>query len=154
MLIYGGVKMEKLFIKLVRTTAIAPTRSTEGSAGYDIYACMTEQIMLSQGETRMIASGVSIALEPGYAAFIYARSGLGIKHGIIPANCVGVIDSDYRGEIMVGIKNTSDMPYTIQPGERIAQMVITQCELPELIVCDSLDETIRGNGGFGSTGVK
>lgn len=102
----------------------------------------------------MIASGVSIALEPGYAAFIYARSGLGIKHGIIPANCVGVIDSDYRGEIMVGIKNTSDMPYTIQPGERIAQLVIAQCELPELIVCDSLDETIRGNGGFGSTGVK
>ena len=146
--------MEKLFIKLVRTTAIAPTRSTEGSAGYDIYACMTEQIMLSQGETRMIASGVSIALEPGYAAFIYARSGLGIKHGIIPANCVGVIDSDYRGEIMVGIKNRPHMAYSLEPGERFAEMVITQWELAQPIVCDSFDETIRGNGGFGSTGVK
>ena len=100
----------------------------------------------------MIGSGLAIALEPGYAAFIYARSGLGIKHGMIPANCVGVIDSDYRGEIIVGLKNMSDEPFTVNDGDRIAQMVIAKCELPELRLCDDLDETKRGDGGFGSTG--
>jgi len=104
------------------------------------------------GETQMIGSGLAIALEPGYAAFIYARSGLGIQHGIIPANCVGVIDSDYRGEVIVGLRNTSDTPFRVNDGDRIAQMVVTRCELPELVQCDDLDETQRGAGGFGSTG--
>lgn len=146
--------MKSLPIKLVHPTAIIPTRSTEGSVGYDIYACIPEAVTLFPGETHMISSGVSIALEQGYAAFLYARSGLGVKKGIIPANCVGVIDSDYRGEIMVGIKNTSNVPYIIQPDVRIAQMVICRCELPELTICDTLDKTIRGSGGFGSSGVE
>ena len=144
--------MEKLFIKLVRSTAIIPNRSTEGSAGYDLYACLTEQIILSQGETRMIASGVSIALEPGYAAFIYARSGLGLKHGIIPANCVGVIDSDYRGEIIVALHNHGDSAKTVEPGDRIAQMVITPFLTANFIETDELNDTVRGEGGFGSSG--
>ena len=100
----------------------------------------------------MLGSGFAIALEPGFAAFIYARSGLGIKHGMVPANCVGVIDSDYRGEIIVGLKNTSDEPFAVSDGDRIAQMVICKCQLPELILSESLDDTPRGAGGFGSTG--
>jgi len=104
------------------------------------------------GETRMIGSGLVIALEPGYAAFLYARSGLGIKQGIVPANCVGVIDSDYRGEVIVGLKNTSNKQFTVKNQDRIAQMVISKCELPEIEVNQNLEETKRGDGGFGSTG--
>ena len=100
----------------------------------------------------MVGSGFAIALEPGYAAFLYARSGLGINRGIIPANCVGVIDSDYRGEVLVGLKNTSNTVFAVNDGDRIAQMVIAKCELPEILICDDLDETTRGAGGFGSTG--
>ena len=100
----------------------------------------------------MIGSGLAVAIQPGYAAFIYARSGLGIKHGIVPANCVGVIDSDYRGEVIVGLRNLGDAPYTVNNGDRIAQMVIAKCEAPEIVVCDDLDDTLRAGGGFGSTG--
>lgn len=144
--------MTQLPVKLVNPRAMVPTRSTVGSVGYDIYACLSEAVTLHPGETRLINSGIAIALEEGYAAFLYARSGLGVKCGIIPANCVGVIDSDYRGEIMVGLKNTSAVPYVINPNARIAQMVISRCELPELIVCDVLDKTERGSHGFGSSG--
>ena len=100
----------------------------------------------------MIGTGFAIALEPGHAALIYARSGLGINHGVIPANCVGVVDSDYRGEVIVGLKNTSDKPFIVKDGDRIAQMVVTRCELPEIVVSEVLGETRRGDGGFGSTG--
>lgn len=131
--------------------AVVPTRNTEGSVGYDIYACLPSEVEIAPGETYMIGSGVAIALENEYAAFIYARSGLGVKHGIVPANCVGVIDSDYRGEIMVGIKNTSNIPYIIRPNERIAQMVICKCETPAFEVSSTLDNTKRGSNGFGSS---
>ena len=100
----------------------------------------------------MIGSGFAIALEQGYAAFLYARSGLGIKHGIVPANCVGVVDSDYRGEVIVGLKNTSSEAFVVEDGDRIAQMVIAACELPAPVLSEELDETPRGGGGFGSTG--
>jgi len=144
--------MEKLQIMRLRPNAILPERKTDGSVGYDISACLDNDITIKPGETYKVGSGIVIALEPGYAAFIYARSGLGIKHGIVPANCVGVIDSDYRGEVIVGLKNTSDIPFTVEDGDRIAQMVITECELPGIVLCDNLDETKRGDGGFGSTG--
>jgi len=144
--------MEKLEIMRLRPNAILPERKTDGSVGFDISACLDEDIEIIPGETHKVGSGIVIALEPGYAAFIYARSGLGIKHGIIPANCVGVIDSDYRGEVIVGLKNTSSEPFTVKDGDRIAQMVVSKCELPEIVLCDSLDETTRGDGGFGSTG--
>jgi len=144
--------MKYLPFKLLRLNATLPTRKTAGSVGYDIAACLSGEVVIKPGETRMIGSGAAIALEPGYAAFIYARSGLGINHGIIPANCVGVIDSDYRGEIIVGLKNTSNEPFTVNDGDRIAQMVIAKCELPEPVLSEDLDETQRGDGGFGSTG--
>jgi len=144
--------MKKLRVKLLKPNAGFPGRKTAGSIGFDIAACLDEDVVIGAGETRPIGSGLAIALEPGYAAFIYARSGLGINHGIIPANCVGVIDSDYRGEIIVGLKNTSNEPFTICDGDRVAQMVIAKCELPEPVLCENLDETPRGAGGFGSTG--
>jgi len=143
--------MEKLPVKLIKPNAKLPERQTAGSVGYDISACLDSEVMVAQGETQKIGSGFAIALEPGYAAFIYARSGLGINHGIVPANCVGVIDSDYRGEVIVGLKNTSNTPYTVKNGDRIAQMVITKCAVPEVIPCEDLEETTRGAGGFGST---
>ena len=144
--------MEYLPVKLIRPGAKQPERATAGSVGFDIAACLSGDVVIKPGETQMIGSGLAIALPPGYAAFIYARSGLGIRHGIIPANCVGVIDSDYRGEIIVGLRNMSGEPFKISDGDRIAQMVIVRCELPELMLCDDLDDTRRGGGGFGSTG--
>ena len=144
--------MEYLHVKLIRPNAKLPARKTAGSVGFDISACLSEAVVIPPGETRMIGSGLAIALETGFAAFIYARSGLGIKHGVIPANCVGVIDSDYRGEVIIGLKNTSDAAFTVSDGDRVAQMVISRCELPEIAVSGDLDETPRGGGGFGSTG--
>jgi len=144
--------MKKLPITLIKPTAKRPERKTTGSVGYDLAACLDEETTIAPGETVKVGSGLAIALEPGYAAFIYARSGLGINNGIIPANCVGVIDSDYRGEVIVGLKNTSNKPFTVKNGDRIAQMVIARCELPEIELRDDLDATVRGDGGFGSTG--
>jgi len=144
--------MEKLKVMRIKPTARLPERKTAGSVGFDLSACLEAEISIQPGETHKVGSGLAIALEPGYAAFIYARSGLGINHGIAPANCVGVIDSDYRGEVIVGLKNSSNTPYTIKNGDRIAQMVIAKCELPDVIPCENLEETARGAGGFGSTG--
>ncbi len=139
-------------IKRLRENAVIPRRATEQSAGYDLCACIEEKITLQPGETRLIPTGIAAALPTGSAGLIYARSGLGIKHGIIPANAVGVIDSDYRGEIAVGLYNHSAEPYTIAPNDRIAQLVITPVLTPDTEETDSLDDTERGVGGFGSTG--
>lgn len=145
----------ELKIKKVRENAKIPTRATEGSAGFDLYACIDEPIVLKKGDTAVIPTGIAIGLDdPHFAAFIHSRSGLAIKRGIGLLNSVGVIDSDYRGEICVGIIKQTDPEYTIQPFERIAQMVIKPVELPELIEVDDLDDTARGAGGFGSTGTK
>ena len=144
--------MIKLPIMRIKPNAELPERKTDGSVGYDISACLDRDITIAPGETFKVGTGIVIALEPGYAAFIYARSGLGINKGITPANCVGVIDSDYRGEVIVGLKNASTEDFTVKSGDRIAQMVIAKCELPEIVLCDNLDETSRGDGGFGSTG--
>ena len=144
--------MKNLHVKLLKDNAKIPMRATSGSVGYDISACVENPVVIEPGKTHMIGSGFAISLEPGYAAFIYARSGLGIKHGMVPANCVGVIDSDYRGEIIVGLRNNSKDSFTVNNGDRIAQMVISKCEIPEVIPCDELDDTTRADGGFGSTG--
>ncbi len=147
--------MKELKVKKVRKSAKLPTRATEGSAGYDLYACIDKPLLLKGGETAVIPTGIAIGLDdPHYAAFIYARSGLAIKHGIGLLNSVGVIDSDYRGEICVGVINQISEAYEIQPFERIAQMVIEPVALPKLTEVTSLDETVRGAGGFGSTGTK
>ena len=145
--------MKCLNVKLLRHNAIVPTRKTAGSVGYDVAACLDDEVVIMPGETEIIGSGFAIALELGYAAFIYARSGLGTKHGIVPGNCVGVIDSDYRGEVLVGLRNMSSQAFTVRNGDRIAQMVISKCFLPEPVLVDDLNETLRGDGGFGSTGV-
>lgn len=145
----------ELKIKKVRENAKIPTRGTEGSAGMDLYACINEPITLNGGDKAIIPTGIAIGLDnKNLCAFVYARSGLAIKHGIGLLNSVGVIDSDYRGEICVGVINQLDEPYTIEPGERIAQMVIQPVEIPKLLEVDELDETDRGAGGFGSTGTK
>ena len=145
----------ELKIKKIRENAIIPTRGTTGSAGLDLYACIDEPIRLCRGDTAVIPTGIAIGLDDiHYAAFIHSRSGLAVKHGIGLLNSVGVIDSDYRGEICVGVINQIDEPYEIQPFERIAQMVIKPVEIPDIIICDDLDETTRGAGGFGSTGKK
>ena len=145
--------MEVLKIKKVREKAKLPTRATEGSAGLDLYACIDEPITLNKGEKALIPTGIAIGLDdPRYAAFIHSRSGLAIKYGLALLNSVGVVDSDYRGEVCVGIIKLTDEPYTIQPFERVAQMVIKPVELPEIIEVEELDETDRGTGGFGSTG--
>ena len=145
----------ELKIKKVRENAKIPTRATSGSAGMDLYACIDEPITLKKGDKAVIPTGIAIGLDdPYYAAFIYARSGLAIKHGIGLLNSVGVIDSDYRGEICVGVIKQTDPEYTIEPFERIAQMVIKPVDLPEIVEVQELDDTDRGAGGFGSTGTK
>ena len=147
--------MEILKVKKVRENAKLPTRATEGSAGLDLYACIEEPITLNKGDKAVIPTGIAIGLDdPHYAAFIHSRSGLAIKHGIGLLNSVGVIDSDYHGEVCVGVIKQTEESYTIQPFERIAQMVIKPVELPEIIEVEELDETDRGAGGFGSTGKK
>lgn len=138
--------------KRLHPDAQLPRQATPQSAGADLCACIPEGITLSPGETKSVPTGLAMALEAGYGGFIFARSGLGVRHGVVPGNCVGVIDADYRGEILVGLHNHGTDPYSISPGERIAQLVILtlpQCEAKEV---SDLDDTSRGAGGFGSTG--
>lgn len=130
-----------------------PSYATPGSAAMDIRACMDEPMTLQPGQRFAVPSGFAIALpDANHVALVFARSGLAVKHGIALSNSVGVIDSDYRGEILVGLVNHSDVPYTIQPGERIAQLGIFPVTQATLLPTDTLDDTLRGEGGFGSTG--
>ena len=143
----------ELKIKKLKPEAKLPTRGTSGSAGMDLYACIDEDITINPGDLKIIPTGIAIALpDNSYAAYLYARSGLGVKHGICLSNGVGLIDSDYRGEVCVGLCNVSSKPYTVSQGERIAQMVISPVIIPDLVETDVLDDTARGSGGFGSTG--
>lgn len=136
-----------------RKNAIIPERATPGSAGFDLYACIDEDLTLSPGQSTLIPTGIAIELpNNNTAAFIFARSGLATKHGISLSNGVGVVDSDYRGEIYVGLRNFSSNEYVIQKNERIAQMIIMPIISSSLIEVSSLNDTVRGNGGFGSTG--
>ena len=132
-------------------TAIA--RRLRGVCDFFGVACMEEAVVIPAGGRKVIPTGIAIALpSPDYVALVFARSGLGIKHGIAPANCVGVIDSDYRGEILVGLQNSGDADYVIQPADRIAQLMVTPVVQADVELVDELDETERGAGGFGSTG--
>ena len=147
--------METLKIRKVRDGAVIPKRATEGSAGMDLYACIDAPVTVNPHECVKFPTGIAIALpSAGYGAFIFARSGLSVNHGLAPANCVGVVDSDYRGEVMVGLVNQFSEPYTVEPGERIAQMVIMPVSMMAVEECTSLDDTDRGAGGFGSSGKK
>ena len=145
--------MKKVKIKRLSETAVIPTRATGGSAGADLYACIKEAVTIKPGELVKIPTGIAIELEGNeLAAFLFARSGLGVKHGICLSNGVGVIDSDYRGEICVGLCNVSNEEYTVVPGERIAQMVIMPVVCAEFAETDIHSDTDRGKGGFGSSG--
>lgn len=131
----------------------APFYATPGSAAMDLHACVDEAVTIPAGGRAVIPTGLSIALPSAdFVALVFARSGLGIKHGVAPANCVGVIDSDYRGEVMVGLQNSGKEDYTVSPGDRIAQLMITPVVQAQVRLVDELDETERGAGGFGSTG--
>ena len=142
-----------LKFKKLSDSAFVPVRATAGSAGMDLKACIDGPVTLNPGERRLIPTGLAIALESAdYVAYIFARSGLAVKLGITLSNCVGVIDSDYRGELKVGLINQSNEPYTVNNGERIAQLVISPVIIPEIEMVDSLEETERNDGGFGSTG--
>ena len=144
-----------LRIKKLRSNAVVPKRATAGSAGMDLYACIDNAVTVMPHECVKIPTGIAIALPSAdFGAFIFARSGLSINHGLAPANCVGVVDSDYRGEVIVGLVNQFNEPYTVEPGERVAQMVIMPVSLMDVQECENLDETERGSGGFGSTGKK
>lgn len=146
--------MSEIFkVRRLRESAKLPFRATEGSAGMDLYACIDSPVTLGAGERAVIPTGIAIELPSAeLAAFVFARSGLAIKHGIGLLNGVGVIDSDYRGEICVGVINQLAEPYTIVPDERIAQLVIMPVSLINPVEAQSLDDTARGEGGFGSTG--
>lgn len=131
---------------------VLPEYKTEGSSGMDLSAAIDEPITLKSLERRLIPTGIKIELPLGYEAQVRARSGLSIKHGITLINAIGTVDSDYRGEICVPVVNLSADEYTIQPNERIAQMVICKVETANIVVTEELENTDRGSGGFGSTG--
>lgn len=137
--------------KKTTDTAHIPTKGTEYSAGADLYSveCPTD---IMPGETKKIGTGIAVEIPEGYAGLVFARSGLSCKSGLAPANKVGVIDSDYRGEIFVFLHNHGDSPYTVRPGDRIAQIVFVPFASASFNEVDDLSETVRGEGGFGSTG--
>lgn len=141
-------------IKKLNDNAVIPTYGTEFSAGADLYACMDEPVALACGETKLIKTGLAMEIPVGYAGLVYARSGLASKKGLAPANKVGVIDADYRGEIMVALYNHSSDTAVVEPGERIAQIVITPFLTANFVAAEELENTARGAGGFGSTGAK
>ncbi|MFQ9933955.1 MAG: dUTP diphosphatase [Lachnospiraceae bacterium] len=141
-------------IKKLNKNAVIPTYGSESAAGADLYACLDNDVTIAPGETVFINTGLSMEIPEGYAGLVYARSGLSCKQGLAPANKVGVIDPDYRGEIMVALYNHSNEAKTVASGDRIAQLVITPFITAAFTEVSSLKETIRGDGGFGSTGSK
>lgn len=144
--------MNLIPIKKMREGAILPTYGSEEAAGADLYACLEENVVIEPGQTCFIPTGIAMELPLGYAGLIYARSSMGTKRGLAPANKVGVIDSDYRGEVMVALHNHGQQPQTVASGDRIAQLLITPVITPGFQEVEQLCQTRRGSGGFGSTG--
>jgi dUTP pyrophosphatase len=142
----------KVKIKKLCENAVLPTYGSLGAAGADLYACLDKDLSIGKGETVLVRTGVQMAIPEGYVGLVYARSGLASKRGLAPANKVGVIDSDYRGEILVALYNQSGQVRTVSKGDRIAQLVIEKVETPVFEEVDELPDTERGAGGFGSTG--
>lgn len=147
-------KLEVVKIKKLREDAIIPTYGSEFSAGADLYALLDKKIEILPRETVMINTGISLEIPKGYAGFIYARSSVASKRGLAPANKVGVIDSDYRGEIMIALHNQSNTVAVVEPKEKVAQLVIAPYLQVNFELANNLAETKRGAGGFGSTGKK
>ena len=144
--------MEKVAVKKLRPGAKMPTFGSREAAGADLYACLEEPVTIEPGKTVFLPTGLSMALPKGYVGLVYARSGLACKQGLAPANKVGVIDSDYRGEFMIALHNHSTEARVVEHGDRIAQLVVTPVIQPDYYEADTLDDTLRGTGGFGSTG--
>ena len=144
--------MNAVQVKKLKDNAILPTYGSTQAAGADLYACLDEPMIVEPGKTIFVPTGLSMALPEGTAGLIYARSGLACKQDLAPANKVGVIDSDYRGEFIVALHNHGNQTRQVQHGDRIAQLVITPVFAPGFLEVTSLDETDRGTGGFGSTG--
>jgi dUTP pyrophosphatase len=141
-------------IKKLNAAATVPSYGTEFAAGADLYACMEGSVTIKPGQTEFIHTGLSMEIPTGLVGLIYARSGMACKKGVAPANKVGVIDSDYRGEIIVALHNHSDELLTVSSGERIAQIVYAPYYQAEFVEADELEESVRGAGGFGSTGTR
>ena len=139
-------------VKKLDPNAILPTYGSSEAAGADLYACLQAPVVINPGETAWIPTGIALEVPKGCAGLVYARSSLGTKRGLAPANKVGVVDSEYRGEIRVVLFNHGKEPQTVENGERIAQFLITPILTPQYIESDSLSDTDRGTGGFGSTG--
>ena len=148
------ISRTKVNIKKIKEGAVVPTYGSEFSAGADLYACLDCGVTVAPHATLLIPTGLVMELPEGFAGLIYARSGLAAKKGLAPANKVGVVDSDYRGEVMVALHNHGDVAQTVANGDRIAQMVITPYLAAEFVIADELSATVRGEGGFGSTGSK
>lgn len=144
--------MEPIRVKKLKENAIMPTYGSSEAAGADLYACLAEPVTIDPGESVFIPTGLAMELPRGYAGLIYARSGLACKRGLAPANKVGVVDSDYRGEFMIVLHNHGTVPQTVAHGERIAQLVITPVFTPGFVESAALSDTVRSGGGFGSTG--
>ena len=144
--------MEPIKVKKLREGAHLPTYGTEFSAGADLYACLEEDVTILPGETKKIPTGIAMELPNGTAGLIYTRSSLGTKRGLAPANKVGVVDSDYRGEFMIFMHNHGSEAQTIAHGDRIAQLLVTPVFTPGFVEAEELSDTARGTGGFGSTG--
>ena len=139
-------------IKKIHADAIIPRRGSKSAAGFDIYAVLKDAVVIHPKETVKIPTGITMAIPEGYFGAIYARSGLAAKEGLRPANCVGVVDSDYRGEVMVALHNDSDFSRVVNGGDRIAQLIIREYPEVQFTETEELPETERGLGGFGSTG--
>ena len=144
--------MTSIRVKILKEGAKLPTYGSAEAAGADLYACIAEPVTIAAGQTAFIPTGIALEVPKGFAGLIYARSSLGTKRGLAPANKVGVIDSDYRGQVMVALHNHGREDQTVQPGERVAQLVITPVFTPGFREVDDLSDTDRGVGGFGSTG--
>ena len=144
--------MEAVRVKLLREGAKLPTYGSAEAAGADLYACLDGPVTIEPGQSVFIPTGIALEVPKGCAGLIYARSSMGVKRGLAPANKVGVIDSDYRGEICVVLLNHGNQAQTVEPGERVAQFVITPVLQPAFEVAQSLSDTVRNTGGFGSTG--
>ena len=144
--------MNAVPVKILREGAKLPAYGSTQAAGADLFACLEAPVTIAPGETAFIPTGIALEVPLGCAGLIYARSGLACKRGLAPANKVGVVDSDYRGEILVALHNHGGIPQTVEHGERVAQFVITPVLMPVYEVAESLSDTARDQGGFGSTG--
>ena len=142
----------EISVKKLKVDAKMPVYSSKEAAGADLYACLKEAVSIAPGETKFIPTGIAMEIPAGYAGFVYARSGLACKQDLAPANKVGVIDSDYRGEFMIALHNHGKEIRTVENGDRVAQLVIAPVLSPSFVETDVLSDSDRGSGGFGSTG--